>query len=178
MKQRITLVATFADNSLLEINQRLSIFDNSKLCKVPYSKNIEDRKMVDTLPYHITLSAWDRKEKDSICIGLEKIKFASFKIKIVDVNIMSGKENSYVLYWEIESNNVLNELQNEVYRISPSIKYNPQNFKAHITIHIGKDYEKILRMQKDLKENFKEFYLTIRNIKLYEIYPAELVKII
>lgn len=83
---------------------------------------------------------------------------------------------SYVLYFEVESNEYLKKLQKEIYEIKPVSKYNPETFKFHITIHIDKAYDKIISMQEKLRENFEEFILNVEDIGLYEIYPAKLVE--
>ena len=90
---------------------------------------------------------------------------------------MSGKENSYCLYFELEKNIELEKLQREIYNLCPSERYNPDNFTFHITIHIDKDYEKIICMKNILEKDFKDVELFVGNFGLYEIYPAKLVKL-
>ncbi len=90
---------------------------------------------------------------------------------------MNGKENSYCLYFELENNEKLKKLQREIYNLCPSIKYNPDNFTFHITIHIDKDYKKVISIKNILEKDFKEIELIVENFGLYEIYPAKLVKI-
>ncbi len=89
---------------------------------------------------------------------------------------MNGKENSYCLYIELENNEELKNIQKEIYNLCPSPKYNPENFTFHITIHIDKDYQKIINMKKVLEDDFKEIELTVCNFGLYEIYPAKLIE--
>lgn len=89
---------------------------------------------------------------------------------------MNGKENSYVLYFNIEENEKLKLLQEQIYRVLPSERYNPENFDFHITIHIDKDYNKIISMKEQITQDFKPFELEIDTFRLYEIYPAKLVK--
>lgn len=147
MNKRITLISNFDAESISKIQEKLKVIKNINLCKVPFGKNIINREKADTLPFHFTFCAWDINLEKKILISLAKIKFRSFQIKIVDVKIMSGKDNSYVLYFSIDDNEYLKKLQKEIYNINPASKYNPDNFKFHITIHIDKDYNNIINIK-------------------------------
>lgn len=175
MNERITLISIFDNESIIRIKDILKVINKVNLCKVPFGKNVVNREEVDTLPFHFTFCAWDISQEKEILASLKNISFKKFQIKVKDIKIMNGKGVSYVLYFEVENNDYLKELQKKIYNISPIEKYNPDNFKFHITIHIDKDYDLVLKMEKELKENFKEFYLTIDNLGLFEIYPAKLI---
>ncbi len=177
MNERITFILTFNDLN----NQRIKFYINKineKLCKIPFGKSDINRIEADTLPYHITLFAWNIEEKIKVIESLSQIEFPKLKIKIDDVKIMNGKENSYVLYFNVENNNELKLLQKQIYQIFPSKKYNPEDYKFHITIHIDKDYNKIIAIKEKILKDFKPFELEVNKFELYEIYPANLVKTI
>ena len=106
---------------------------------------------------------------------ISNIKFNSFKITASSIEVMNGRENSYVLYFKIKKNRELKELQEKVYNILPIEKYNPNKFKFHITIHIDKDYDKIIKIKKELEQSFIPFELTVSSIGSFEIYPAKLL---
>ena len=97
MNERITLVSLFNQNDLEKINNIIKII-NEPLCKVPFGKNVEDRTKADTLPYHFTLSAWNIDQEGFILQELSNIYFNSFMVNVDSIEIMNGKENSYVLY--------------------------------------------------------------------------------
>lgn len=175
MNERITLVALFNKNNLEKINSIIKTI-NESLCKVPFGKNVDDRIKVDTLPSHFTLSAWDIDQENFILQKLSNLNFNKFKVIVDSIEIMSGKENSYVLYFNIKANNELESLQKRIYNILPSKKYNHNKFQFHITITIDKDYEKIIRIKNKLEEIFIPFDLEIDSIGLFEIYPANLIK--
>ena len=44
-----------------------------------------------------------------------------------------------------------------------------------MTLHIDKDYDKILRMQNILKQNFKPFFLEFDMLALFD-YPGEMIR--
>ena len=101
MDDRITLISLFNTEDLNKINKVIKNV-TEPLCKVPYIKNIDNRISIDTLPYHFTLSAWNIEEKDFILKKLSNIKFNSFKITVSSIEIVNGRENSYVLYFKIK----------------------------------------------------------------------------
>lgn len=175
MNERITFISVFNDISLEKIEHYTKKI-NDKLCKVPFGKNVDNREEADTLPYHFTLSAWDISCEEKIIDELSKIKYPKLKILINNIEIMNGKENSFVLCFSIEKSEELKLLQSKIYQMLPSEKYNPDNFNFHITIHIDKDYTKINSMKKKLLEKFIPFKLEVDTFGLYEIYPAKLVK--
>lgn len=174
MNERITFISVFNDISLEKIEHYTKEI-NDKLCKVPFGKNVDNREEADTLPYHFTLSAWDISCEDKVIDGLSKIEYPKLKILINDIEIMNGKENSFVLYFVIEKSEELKSLQSKIYQMLPNEKYNPNNFNFHITIHIDKDYTKINSIKEKLLEKFIPFELEADTFALYEIYPAKLI---
>lgn len=176
MNERITFVSLFDNNNLAKLEYYTKqVYE--KLCKVPFGKNVDNREEVDTLPYHFTLSAWDISDEENVIKELSKIDFPKLRLLINNVEIMNEKENSYVLYFSIENNKKLKLLQQRIYQVLPSEKYNPNNFNFPITIHIDKDYNKIISMKEKIVENFIPFELEVDTFGLFEIYPAKLIKI-
>ena len=176
MNERITLISHFDKDSIIKINEIVKNVGDD-MCKVPYIKNIDNRKEVDSLPFHFTICAWNIANEENIISKLKEINFPKLKVKITGLNIKNGNENSYCLYFELENNEELKKLQREIYNLCPSSKYNPDNFIVHITIHIDKNYKKILNMKKILEKDFKDKELIVENYGLYEIYPAKLVRL-
>ena len=174
MNSRITLVTLFNEESLKKMDELISSVDE-KLCKVPFNRNV-NRCEVDTLPFHLTLSAWDINKKDEVVLMLNSINFNSFKLVVNGLGIMNGKEGSHVLYFNIVDCDELKALHKAIYSSIPNERYNPDNFKFHITIHIDQDYEKILRIKNALEEGFTPFELEVNSIGLFSIYPAILIK--
>ena len=175
MHERITCISYFKSAELEQINNLLKHIEEP-LCKVPFGKNVEDRKKADTLPYHFTLSAWDIERKEEVLQALSKIAFHPFKIQIDKIEIRKGKENSFVLYFHIQKNQELVSLHQKIYSLFPNEKYNPSHFTFHITITIDKDSEKIIRIKDELAKHFTPFELEVDELGLFEIYPAHLIK--
>ena len=126
MNERVTFISLLDDNVLSKIEYHTKQI-NYNLCKVPFGKDIDNREEVDTLPYHFNLSAWSISDEVNIIKELSKIVFPKLKLLINDVEIMNGKENSFVLYFSIEDNEELKLLQQKIYEFLPSEKYNPNN---------------------------------------------------
>lgn len=175
MNERITFIS-MSDKNNLEKIEYYTKQSNAKLCKVPFGKNVDNREETDTLPYHFTLSVWDISNEQNVIKELSKLAFPKLKLLINNIEIMNGKENSYVLYFSVKENEQLKLLQQKIYKILPSEKYNPNHFKFHITIHIDKDYNKIISMKEKILDTFTPFELVVDTFGLYEIYPAKLVK--
>ena len=160
MQERITFVLTFNTESTKKINSYTKNCQEN-LCKVPFGKNVDNRLEADTLPYHVTLSAWNIEDEERVNNALSQIEFPKLKIQINSLGIMNGKENSYVLYFDVEKSEQLKLLQSQIYQVLPSKNYNPENFNFHITIHIDKDYNKILAIKEKILETFKPFTLEV-----------------
>lgn len=174
MNERITLISLFDKNNMHKINSILKAVDEAT-CKVPFGKNVDDRVIADTLPYHFTLFSWNIKKELKVIEFLKNVKFSCFKILVDKIDIVEGNENSYVLYLNIVKNNYLYEMQKYIYEKFPSNYYNPDLFNFHITIHIDKNYNRIASIKEKIQQNFIPFELEVSKIGLFEIYPAKLV---
>lgn len=175
MHNRLTLISHFDKKSNATINTRLHILGKTT-CKVPFNKGLNNRKEIDTLPFHLTMCAWDIIQEKAVISKLAQLNFPQPKLRVTGLNIMDGKENSHCLYFQLAKNRELERIQREIYNLCPSEKYNPDHFNFHITIHIDQDYQKIIQMKTILEKDFKSIDLTITNFALYEIYPAKLIK--
>lgn len=175
MNSRITLISLFDKSNLEKINLYVNKISQT-LCKVPFGKNVDDRIKVDTLPYHFTIFSWDIKREDEVIEFLNNITYNPFNVLVNKIEIVDGNEGSFELRFNILKNEELYKLQNYIVNKYSSKYYNPENFNFHITIHIDKDYEKILDMKQNLLQDFVPFELRIDKIGLFEIYPAKLVK--
>lgn len=127
MNERITLISILDDSNIEKINYYVKQIDD-KLCKVPFGKVDDSREKMDTLLYHFTLSAWDILDKEKVINELVKLDYPKLRLLVNGIEIMNGKEKSYVLYFSIDDNEELKLLQEKIYKILPSEKYNPQSF--------------------------------------------------
>lgn len=173
MSNRITLISLIDQIEMNKINNLLTII-NQKTCKVPYGINDNKRYEIDNLPYHFTIFATNKENQNQMIAILNKINCNKIQVKINDVKIMSARHDSYCLYLSIEENEKIKELQRIFYNEFPKEKYNPNNFVFHMTLHIDKDYDYILNLQKLIKENFKPFTVEFNTLALYD-YPGEMI---
>ena len=174
MSKRITLISFIEKNEINKVKQLMSnIKENT--CKVPYGINDEKRYEIDNLPYHFTIFATNKENQDQVLKIAEKININKIKLKVNDIKIMTARYDSYCLYLSIEENQQIKELQRIFYKKFPKEKYNPDDFVFHMTLHIDKDYNKVLNLQKILKENFKSFFLEFNTLSLFD-YPGEMIK--
>lgn len=169
-KNKMTCITVFDPNSIKKINSYIKNV-NIKLCKLKYDEI--DREEKDSLPFHTTICVWINKDKNKIEKYLEDYALNEFEIKIVGTKIKPSTQNSFNLYFELEINDTFKDIQeycykNEYTRVE---KYNPKTFIPHITIHIDKDYEKILDIQNSIMSKFEPFSIKIVKLSLYEIYP-------
>lgn len=174
MSKRITLISFIEKNEISKVEQLMSnIKENT--CKVPYGINDEKRYEIDNLPYHFTIFATNKENQYKVLEIAESINIDNIKLKINDIKIMNAKYDSYCLYLSIEQNHQIKELQRIFFKEYPKEKYNPDDFVFHMTLHIDKDYNKVLNLQKILKENFEPFFLEFNTLVLYD-YPGEMIK--
>ncbi len=167
--KRITLVACFDDESNKKIEQIVKDY-KAELCKVPY--NIKNRFANDTLPYHITLSAWN---EDKIEYITSKLKgFVGKKIKSNFVfNLMDSTIKGNILFLDLIDDTDLRKLQKRAFAILPTERYNPLTYKLHSTINIDDYKDNNINLLIQLKN--KTLSLTINKVCLFEIYPAKLL---
>lgn len=170
MKKRITLVACFSEESNNKIKQVLAVLKSDLLCKVPF--NIDDRIVNDTLPYHITLSAWDKEKQDKIVNSINNFKIQKINVKC-RFAIMDSTIKGKILYLQPINLGELKRLQNTAFNLLPTERYNPKNYKIHSTLNISEDGEKINCQYNKLKDITLD--LDIDRICLFEIYPAKLI---
>ncbi len=127
------------------------------------------------MPYHFTIFATNKENQDKILEIAESINIDKIQLQVNDIKIINARYGSYCLYLSIEENQQLKELQRIFYNEFPKEKYNPDDFIFHMTLHIDKDYNKILNLQKILKENFTPFCLEFNTLALFD-YPGEMIK--
>lgn len=174
MSKRITLISFIGKNEISKVKQLMSnVKENT--CKVPYGINDEKRYEIDNLPYHFTIFATNKENQDKIVEIAESINIDKIQLKVNDIKIMNAKYDSYCLYLSIEENQQIKELQRIFYKEFPKEKYNPDDFVFHMTLHIDKEYNKILNLQRILKENFEPFFLEFNKLALFD-YPGEIIK--
>lgn len=176
MNKTITLISFLKQDEINKV-ERLMKNINENTCKVPYIIDDEKRYEIDNLPYHFTIFATDKENQARMIETAEKINIETISLKVNDIKIGKGRHNSYYIYLSIEENKQIKELQRIFYNEFQDEKYNPDIFTFHMTLHFDKDYNKILNMQKILKENFKPFYLEFNTLALFD-YPGDMIKLI
>ena len=166
--KRITCITMLNEKSIKSIEKKVKGvgFD---LCKVQYKEN--NRKEIDKLPSHATVCVWKNGNKEEIKEFIKKIKMTNVKLKIIGTKIKKSYGDSFNIYFEFEENNEFRKIQDIVYEYRKIEKYNPKTFVPHITIHIDKDYSKILMLQDYIMKNFKPFDVEFDHLGVYEIYP-------
>lgn len=127
MNERITCVTLFDDISTRKIKELIEVLPEP-LCKVPYGRNVEDRFLADTLPYHFTLCAWDIARKEKVIEALKEMKFPPFKISVEEISVVPGKEDSLMLLLHIARNEILDKMQTFLYERVPVEFYHPDHF--------------------------------------------------
>lgn len=176
MSKRITLISFIEKNEIRKVEQLMENI-NEGTCKVPYGINDEKRYEIDNLPYHFTIFATNKENQDKLLEIAQGIKIDKIRLKVNDIKIMNARYDSYCLYLSIEENEPIKELQRIFYKEFPKEKYNPDNFVFHMTLHIDKDYNKILNLQKILKKKFKPFFLEFDTLALFD-YPGEMIELL
>lgn len=166
---RLTLISNFDDKNLQKIKTTL-VGIKDDMCKIPYINGL-DREFTQNLPFHFTLYSWDENERDFVINFISKLDFKKSLVNVTGVQIMNGRDNSYVLYYTLNVGKEVLEVQEELNEVFHNPKYE-NNFNFHITICISKDYDKVLEYKKLLERNFVPFSLEVFSFSLFKIYPA------
>lgn len=176
MSNRITLISFMKQTELDKVEK---LMNNTQIqtCKVPYGIDDENRYNIDNLPYHFTIFATNKENQDEIIKIAQKIEIDKIKVKVDNVKIMKGRYDSLVLYLSIEDNEKIKELQRIFFNEFPKEKYNPEVFTFHLTLHIDKDYDKVLELQNTINDNFNPFYLEFDKLALFD-YPGDMIELI
>lgn len=170
-----TIVTHFDAEGYKKLHTILSVVSDERICRVPYGRVEDNRRyQVDTLPYHITVSS-SKGPLDHLMSTLDGFQFSPFNVSIVGLNVMSGKNNSQVLCFEVAPSGEMDMLQLEMYRLLGNEKYFPGKNVPHVTLCISKDYGKIDRIKNLVLSNFVPFTIKVISVGLYEIWPGKLV---
>lgn len=170
-----TIITHFNEEGYKKLNSILSVIAGEKTCRVPYGRVKDNRRyQVDTLPYHITVSS-SKGPLDHLMSTLDGFQFSPFNISIMGLDVMWGKNNSQVLYFEVGPSKKMDKLQSEMYKITGNEKYIPGKVIPHITLCISKDYRKIDRVKNLVLSGFAPFTLKVMSIGLYEVWPGKLL---
>ena len=165
----------FDTEGYIKLNSILSVMANEKICRVPYGRVEDNRRyQVDTLPYHITVSS-SKGPLDRLMLALEGFQFSPFDISIVGLNVMPGKNNSQVLYFEVAPSMEMDSLRSEMCSLIGNEKHIPGKNIPHITLCISKDYGKIDRIKNLILSGFAPFTLRVMSVGLYEVWPGKLM---
>lgn len=171
---RITLITYFDKKELNKINEYLKNID-FEMCKVPYGINDDKRYNIDNLPYHFTVFATDKENETELLNIANNINIDNIVLKVNDIKVMDAKYDSFVLYFGIEENDELKNLQRIFYAKILEEKYNPDFFTFHLTLHIDKDKQLIYNLYNKIKQNFKPFDLQFNKLALFD-YPGDMIK--
>jgi|GEM_PF-1778145 len=171
-----TLITLFDECSYRKLYSVLGNVNFDNLCRVPYGRVSDDlRCLLDTLPLHFTISS----SKDDLRDIMEKVRnfsFCPFEVVVDGIDVMKGKDDSYVLYFKIRQNQNMDNLRKSVYALLGNPSYLPDRHINHMTLNITKDKIQTKQLKQILKD-FTPFPLTINSLGLYQIWPGKLCSI-
>ena len=191
--KKITLITYFNEDEQNKIKDIMSSI-NEKTCKVPYFLDDDAKRYsVDIMPYHFTIFGTDKENQEKVLDVLEKTKLNNIKVKIDKLKlIQSVKSGAYILYFGIEKNQKLIDLQRmffkeipeergyvggSFYTGDPEKEYDSSNYVFHMTLHVTRDENKAKEMYNIINENFQPFYMEFNRVALYDDRGGDLIKI-
>ena len=194
MKEKITLITYFNENEQNKIKVIMSKI-KEKTCKVPYFLDDDvKRYSVDIMPYHFTIFGTDKENQEKVLNVLKKNKINTIKVKIDKLKlIQSVKSGAFILYFGIEKNQDLIELQRLFFKEIPEERgyvggsfytgdsekeYDSSNYVFHMTLHVTRNENEAKEIYKIINENFTPFYMEFNRVALYDDRGGELIKII
>lgn len=89
------------------------------------------------------------------------------------IDVMKGKDDSYVLYFKIRQNQNMDNLRKSVYALLGNPSYLPDRHYNHMTLNITKDKQLINQLKRTLKD-LSSFSLKITSLGLFKIWPGKL----
>jgi len=193
MKEKITLITYFNENEQNKIKDIMSKI-KEKTCKVPYFLDDDAKRYsVDIMPYHFTIFGTDKENQEKVLEVLEKTKLNNIKVKIDKLKIIqSVKSGAYIIYFGIEKNQELIELQRlffkeipeergyvggSFYTGDPEKEYDSSNYVFHMTLHVTRDENKAKEMYNIINEDFQPFYMEFNRVALYDDRGGDLIKV-
>lgn len=193
MKEKITLITYFNEDEQNKIKDIMSKI-KEKTCKVPYFLDDDAKRYsVDIMPYHFTIFGTDKENQAKVLDVLEKTKLNNIKVKIDKLKlIQSVKSGAYILYFGIEKEQKLIDLQRmffkeipeergyvggSFYTGDPEKEYDSSNYVFHMTLHVTRDENKAKEMYNIINENFQPFYMEFNRVALYDDRGGDLIKI-
>ncbi len=174
MRKRITLIMMPDDKSVNQIQTLIQDIPE-KMCKVPFGIDDNNRYQMDNLPYHFTIFATNKENEAYMLALMHQLELPTIKIQVEDICVKKAKQEGFILYFSIKKNAQMYELQNRFYSKMPTENYNPQHFVFHMTLHIDKEENKVLKMQEIIKAKWKPFTMECKTLGLFN-YPGEIIK--
>lgn len=104
---------------------------------------------------------------------MRNFSFCPFEVVVDGIDVMKGKDDSYVLYLKIMQNPNMDNLRRSVYALLENPSYLPDRHINHMTLNITKDKQLINQLKRALKD-LPPFSLTIISLGLYKIWPGKL----
>ncbi len=170
---RITLISSFDKDNEAKINATL-VHIKEKLCRIPFIEGL-NRMFTQDLPFHFTIYSWDENEIDDVIYFLTNSDFNQFFVNVTGVDIMKGRNNSFVLYFKLDVDGELLRIQRLLNLRFHNSKFSfPYNF--HITILISDDFDFVLKVNDKIESVFVPFSLNVSKLSLYKIYPASKIQ--
>lgn len=168
-----TLLTLFDECSYRKLYSVSSNVNFYNLCRVPYGRVSDDlRCLLYTLPLHFTISS----SKDGLSDIMKKMRnfsFFPFEVVVDGIDVMKGKDDSYVLYFKIRQNQNMDNLRKSVYALLGNPSYLPDRHINHITLNITKDKQQTKHLKRALKD-ISPFPLKITSLGLFQIWPGKL----
>ena len=165
-----------------------------KTCKVPYFLDDDvKRYSADIMPYHFTIFGTDKENQEKVLDVLKKNIINKIKVKIDKLKLIQSVKRAFILYFGVEKNQDLIELQRLFFKEIPEERgyvggsfytgdsekeYDSSNYVFHMTLHVTKDEKKAKEIYSIINENFQPFYMEFNRVALYDDRGGDLIKII
>lgn len=144
--------------------------------KIPFGRGCDRKKADAQLRHHITV-AYRSGETDSVF--MERIGDFCFpgpcRVTVTGTGLMTGVENSLVLFLEVSLSDEYCEMCGEVRKaLQKETAKHP-----HITLAISRNHDQIRRIRQSIERDVRfPFTLTVTGLFLYRIWdPVSLVRI-
>ena len=169
-----TLVTRFGSSDYEQIRKLMERIGGENTNKIPFGRDCDRIEADRSLPYHVTVAHWAKREDEECIRRLEALEVMPSEILAYSHSVMYAEEGSSLLYLNIRPGEEFIRTANAVDRLIPG---HMSSF-WHMTLAVSKDHAQIQQMAGRMNESVRyPIPLHVTGLDLYHIWrPVRFVR--